>query len=141
MLRTLCLVMLIGLLSWAAPAQAQTVQDRIVTQLTAEGFSDIRVSRTWLGRVRIVAEEDGTRREVVINPANGLILRDFTQVIEERDDDGTDPSAVREEDTEAQGNADDGEDEDEDQDEGDDEDEDDDDEDDDDDDDEGDDDD
>jgi len=51
--------------------------DTIVTRLGKEGFDDIRVMRTLLGRVRIVAEKGGRSRELVCNPRTGEILRDI----------------------------------------------------------------
>ena len=85
-----------------AVAVAQTVQDSIIAQLTAQGFSEIRVNRTFLGRVRIIALSDDLRREIVFNPGNGGILRDYwveldddgdrggPRLLDPRDDDGRD---------------------------------------------------
>lgn len=67
----------------AATGQAQTVQDSIVTQLTEQGFTEIWISRTWLGRSRIVARSDELYREIIVNPVTGEILRDYW-----RQDDG-----------------------------------------------------
>lgn len=69
----------------AAPggAQADPVE-QVVAQLRAQGYSDIIVSRTLLGRARIVARDGTLRREVILNRATGEILRDFW----EPDDEG-----------------------------------------------------
>lgn len=56
-------------------ARADYVED-IVKWLTKEGYNDIDVTRTLLGRVRIVASKDGQLRELVCNPRTGEILRD-----------------------------------------------------------------
>lgn len=71
-----------------APVQlaAQTYQDSFISQLEAQGFSDISASRTWLGRVRLVAFRDDLRREIVFIPQTGEILRDYWREV---DDDGT----------------------------------------------------
>ena len=58
-------------------AAAQSVQEQIVGQLRAQGFTEISLNRTWLGRVRVVALRDGLRRELVFNPQTGEILRDY----------------------------------------------------------------
>ncbi len=58
-------------------AAAQSVQDQIVTQLRAQGFTEIALNRTWLGRVRVIAVRDDLRRELVFNPQTGEILRDY----------------------------------------------------------------
>lgn len=65
------------LLLCAAPVHAQSVQESIVRQLTEQGFSEVRISRTWLGRSRIVARSDDLYREIIVNPATGEILRDY----------------------------------------------------------------
>ena len=56
----------------------QTVQD-LVEQLTADGFTYIEISRTFLGRARIIAYSATEIREIVINPTTGEILRDLAQ--------------------------------------------------------------
>lgn len=56
-------------------ARADYVED-IVKWLQKEGYGDIDVTRTLLGRIRIVAVKDGQQRELVCNPRTGEILRD-----------------------------------------------------------------
>ncbi|QIZ82609.1 hypothetical protein HFZ77_15160 [Thalassovita gelatinovora] len=53
------------------------MRDSIVSQLKQQGYEQIAVSRTWLGRTRILAERGSERREIIINPRTGEILRDF----------------------------------------------------------------
>ncbi len=65
-------------------AAAQSVQDSIITQLQAQGFNRIEISRTLLGRVVLNATSNRLERELVFNPVTGEILRDYW---EERDDD------------------------------------------------------
>ena len=60
-------------------ASAQSVQEQIVSQLTAQGFTRIEISRTLLGRVKIEARSPSLDRELVFNPATGEILRDYWQ--------------------------------------------------------------
>ncbi|TFL18738.1 hypothetical protein [Jannaschia formosa] len=64
-------------------AQADVTQD-IVRRLQAEGFERIEISRTFLGRTRIVASGPPGQREVVVNPRSGEVLRDY---FEDDDDD------------------------------------------------------
>ena len=47
-------------------------------RLVEAGFGKIEVTRTLLGRVRIVGTKGKVRRELVINPRTGEILRDVT---------------------------------------------------------------
>jgi len=59
---------------------AQDIEMRIISQLQAEGYVHIEVTRTWLGRVRIEAEGPGIEREIIFNPNTGEILRDYWEV-------------------------------------------------------------
>jgi hypothetical protein len=67
---------------------AQTAEEAIIAQLTQQGFTNISVSRTLLGRTRIEATSASLRREIVFNPATGVILRDYWQDLDDDDDDG-----------------------------------------------------
>ena len=49
----------------------------MIQSLQSQGFSGIEVSRTWLGRTRIVATGSAGRREIVLNPNTGEVLRDY----------------------------------------------------------------
>jgi hypothetical protein len=49
----------------------------IVRALKAQGYRDIDVSRTLLGRTRITAKGKRSTREIIVNPATGEILRDL----------------------------------------------------------------
>lgn len=69
-------------LSGAMPAWADE-QDDIVERLVEAGFGQIEITRTLLGRVRILATKGNMRRELVINPRTGEILRDVTLVAED----------------------------------------------------------
>jgi hypothetical protein len=67
---------LIGLLL-ATVAQAQSVTDRMIAALQEQGYDILEMHDTWLGRVRVIAESDTIRREIVFNPGTGEILRDY----------------------------------------------------------------
>ena len=64
----------------ATPAVAD-VKDLVISQLKAQGFRKIRIGRTLLGRTRIVAINSRMRREIIINPRTGEILRDYWEVL------------------------------------------------------------
>jgi len=70
------------LLTLPAAGWALSVQDQIVEQLTAQGFYELDISRTLLGRTRIVAISADYRREIVFNPATGEILRDYVAALD-----------------------------------------------------------
>lgn len=61
----------------ATPALAEQRVDSITRQLQSQGYTNIEVKRTWLGRVRIEAYLGTLEREIVVNPRTGEILRDY----------------------------------------------------------------
>lgn len=81
MFRALALSLMLVLTPAVAAAQSDNVRDRIVVELTEDGYQQIRISRTLLGRMRFVATKPDYRREIVVNPATGVILRDYIRII------------------------------------------------------------
>lgn len=65
---------------------AQTAEEQVVGQLRRQGYREITLQRTLLGRTRIVATGSAGRREIILNPSTGAILRDYT----DRSDPGRD---------------------------------------------------
>ena len=59
------------------PAWAQDVGEQISRQLRRMGYSDITLQRTLLGRLRITAIRGNRKREIIVNPVSGEILRDI----------------------------------------------------------------
>ena len=80
----------------SGPGAAQSAQDAIVAQLAEQGFRQITISRTFLGRTRIVATSPDLRREIVFNPATGEILRDYWDELgsDDREEDDEAPRIV-----------------------------------------------
>ena len=74
---------LLGAAAIAVPAAAQTnpFVDALVLMLQEQGYKRFRINRTWLGRLRIRAISDMYRREIIMNPKTGEILRDFWELI------------------------------------------------------------
>ena len=61
-------------------AGAEEPADSIVRQLREQGYVEFSVDRTWLGRIQVIAlAPDGTRREIVVSPGTGEILRDYVE--------------------------------------------------------------
>lgn len=69
--------LVLGLALAGGPVLAQSLQDSLIAQLRTQGFVEFQVSQTLLGRLRIVAIGPDYRREIVINPSSGEILRDY----------------------------------------------------------------
>jgi len=65
----------IGLL--ATQAMAQSVAEQISRQLRDQGFGQVTISQTWLGRTRIIGKSGDGQREIILNPKTGEILRDL----------------------------------------------------------------
>lgn len=63
----------------SGPVQAQDYVGGITGQLRDLGFEQIEVRQTLLGRARIIARSAEGQREIILNPNNGEILRDFWQ--------------------------------------------------------------
>ncbi len=69
-----------------------------IAQLQAAGYTDIEESRTWLWRIRIIAERGDIEREIILDRTTGEVLRDvssaedgsFHHPFEEDDDDEDD---------------------------------------------------
>lgn len=112
--------LLLGLpaLCLVATGAAADVETAIVRRLRADGYGEIMVSRTLLGRVRIVATKPGLRREIILNPQTGEVLRDLLIAQDGTETPGT--LAADHDSGASGGQGDDDEDEDEDEDEGDD---------------------
>lgn len=96
MLKRLLFILALALAPTPSLADAAGARDRIVTLLREDGYSEIRISRTLLGRMRFVANRSDAEREIVINPNTGVILRDYIRFIrrdgsdDEDDDDRED---------------------------------------------------
>ncbi len=82
------------------PASAAPTVEEIIAQLEVQGYTDVSVSRTWLGRIRIEAESGTHEREIVFNQRTGEILRDFW---EELEDDGDDDDVEESEEADEEG--------------------------------------
>lgn len=66
------------LISSAGSLAAESRAQSIARQLNQQGYSEITVSRTWLGRMRIEAQKGEVEREIIVNRRTGEILRDYT---------------------------------------------------------------
>lgn len=66
----------------SARTNGEVVIDRIRAQLRSQGYTRISLERTLLGRVRILAIGPGSRREIIVDPRTGEILRDLWQAMD-----------------------------------------------------------
>ena len=69
-----------GSLLLASPVlAAASYEDDVARTLVGQGFIITSRRRTLLGRVRFTASRGEMRREVVVDPSSGEILRDYSQ--------------------------------------------------------------
>ncbi len=61
----------------ASVAVAASYEDAVIAHLRAQGYNKIVVETTLLGRVKISAVLKGGRREIILNPRTGEVLRDL----------------------------------------------------------------
>ena len=87
-------------LSAAFPAMAQVAAnpfvDQLLADLQAQGYDEIEVKRSWLGRIIIEAESGDREREIVLNPHTGEILRDIFEYEDDALIGGREPRAPHE---------------------------------------------
>jgi hypothetical protein len=67
----------------AALAEINPVEARLLSSLTEQGYTILEDGYTWLGRLRIVAENGTLHREIVVNPGTGEVLRDYAVRIDD----------------------------------------------------------
>lgn len=75
--RILAINLLLCMAAGQVMAETKSLTTAIEAQLRAQGFTSIVVSTTWLGRTQIDAVSASQKREIVINPRTGEILRDY----------------------------------------------------------------
>ncbi len=71
---------LVVVLPGAAGAGGPDYAKEVEKELSKEGYTHMTVGRTWLGRIHILAKSKTAVREIVVNPHNGEILRDYTSL-------------------------------------------------------------
>lgn len=71
---------IVMILCLSMPAQAE-IYDPFITQLRDQGYGEITVGRTWLGRIVINAQRADIAREIVLNARTGEILGDQANLI------------------------------------------------------------
>ncbi len=77
MLKRIIFILVLAMaLPMAQPIFANPIADSAVSQLRDQGYNDIQVQRTLLGRIRITATRTNTTRELVIHPITGEVMRD-----------------------------------------------------------------
>lgn len=70
-----CLVLLVTV--QAALATDRVTLTMVKAALQGQGYTVDSVTRTLLGRVRLIASDGAVWREIVLDPSSGQILRDY----------------------------------------------------------------
>ena len=89
MKNTFAAIFALGLVWQATPLYAQNYEQAILAQLRQDGYEQITVTTTLLGRIRIVADGAQGQREIVLNPRTGEVLRDVLLLASLADDGGS----------------------------------------------------
>jgi hypothetical protein len=89
MKNTFAAIFALGLVWQATPLYAQNYEQAILAQLRQDGYEQITVTTTLLGRIRIVADGAQGQREIVLNPRPGEVLRDVLLLASLADDGGS----------------------------------------------------
>ncbi|AUH63304.1 hypothetical protein CX676_03315 [Paracoccus zhejiangensis] len=84
-MKALSLAVVLALPPAQLVAAPPDVAAQVSQQLRAQGYRQIEVRRTLLGKVVVTARGNGHEREIVIDPRNGALLRDLV-----REDNGGD---------------------------------------------------
>lgn len=69
----------------ASLSSEKTIEEKYTARLKQQGFQEIEIERTWLGRLRFYAYAPGVERELVVNRKSGEILRDYWLEFDEDD--------------------------------------------------------
>ena len=67
----------------AAYSDENAAVANVLSDARERGYEVKSVRRTLLNRVRIVATREGEQREIVVDPRNGVILRDHTRDLDD----------------------------------------------------------
>lgn len=63
----------------AALAQYGSKVSRFVNELRSQGYRNVEIERTIMGRYKIEAKKGGVSREIVIDPNTGHVFRDRSE--------------------------------------------------------------
>ncbi len=66
------------LLMTPVSVRAASLDEQVAEQLRIYGYTDVEISHTLLGRLRVVGHDGDREREIIVNPRTGEILRDYT---------------------------------------------------------------
>lgn len=77
--KALSLALFLSLAPAPLMAAPPDVAAQVSQQLSAQGYRQIEVRRTLLGKVVVTARGHGHKREIVIDPRNGALLRDLVR--------------------------------------------------------------
>ena len=78
--------LVILLLFFSSTAYAATYEEELIAQMEGQGFVLVERESTWLGRISLEFVSDTHEREIILNPNNGAILRDYKEPLDEEDE-------------------------------------------------------
>ena len=72
---------ILALMTFANVAQAQSTEGDVIRNLETGGYELVDRRKSWLGRIILDFRSDRFEREIILNPVNGEILRDYSEPI------------------------------------------------------------
>ena len=72
---------------------AGTIEQQLLAALRDQGYVVVEQSYTFLGRLRVIAKNGDSLREIVVNPGTGEVLRDLSVMTGSSD--SADPNPAR----------------------------------------------
>lgn len=82
-------LLVILLLFLSSTACAATHEEELIAHLQSQGFKLVERESTWLGRISLEFKSDTHEREIILNPNNGAIMRDYKEPLDDNDEDDT----------------------------------------------------
>ena len=82
-------IIVLLLLFSSSIAYAATYEDELIAHMKGQGFVLVERESTWLGRISLEFRSNTHEREIILNPNNGAILRDYKERLDEDDEEVT----------------------------------------------------
>lgn len=82
-------ILVILLLFLSSTAYAATYEEELIAHMQGQGFVLVERESTWLGRISLEFRSSTHEREIILNPNNGAILRDYKERLDEDDEEET----------------------------------------------------
>lgn len=73
------ILLLICLIIFTSAPLAASKEAELISKIESEGYVLVSNTKTLLGRVMLEFEDKTQQRKIVLNPVNGVIMRDYSE--------------------------------------------------------------